>query len=415
MTGALEGVRILDLSRLIAGNMLTMLLADFDADVVKLEQPHVGDTLRGWRVDGRDLYWQVYGRNKRSVTLDLKTDVGREVLIRLASTSHVLVESFRPGTLERLGVGWETLQKVNPALVLVSISGWGLSGSRSRQPGFGTLVEANSGFAAMNGFPDREPLLPPLALADMLAGVYGAFGVVAAVREAERSGNGQQVDLSLFESVFSIMGPTAATFAATGQVPPRSGNRSPVSAPRNIYRTRDGKWIALSATTQAMFVRLAQAIGRGELVTDPRFATNGDRLRNVEALDDLIADFFANLPTSDLLNRMEEAGVTAIAVDDISGLRDSEFFQTRGVVVQGPPSAGEPGGVPMHAPVPRLSGTPATIRRGAPELGEHNSEILYPVTTQAERTLLGIADENPSVARKVSSSLTTTPTTRGEA
>ena len=383
MSGPLEGIRVLDLSRLIAGNTLTMLLADFGADVIKMEQPGVGDTLRGWRVEGEQLYWQVYGRNKRSVTLDLKSSLGSELLLRLVETADVLVESFRPGAMERMGYGWPVLQGLNPRLVCISISGWGLTGSMAQLPGFGTLVEAKSGFAAANGFPDREPVLPPLALADMVAGVYGAFATTLCLRHAAATGRGQLVDLSLFESMFSIMGPVAGVFEATGHVPERSGNRSPTSAPRNLYRTKDERWIALSATTQAMFVRLATAIGRTAWVTDPRFATNGARVANVEELDAAISEYFAARTLEPALAELDDAGVTATAVDNISALIDSEFFKTRGVLTHAPEVAGTVNRS-MHEVVPRLSGSPGAVRTPAPTLGQHNEEILRPLTTDEE-------------------------------
>ncbi|MGH3505231.1 MAG: CaiB/BaiF CoA transferase family protein, partial [Nocardioidaceae bacterium] len=262
--GPLAGVRVVDLSRLVAGNQLSLLLADFGADVVKVEQPGQGDPLRHWTVDGQELHWKVYARNKRSVALDLKAERSRDLLLRLVEGAQVLVESFRPGTLERLGLGPEVLHRTNPALVVVRISGWGQTGSRSERPGFGTLIEAMSGLAAMNGFEDREPVLPPGALADMVAGTYGAFAVLAALRHAEQSGRGQVVDLSLFEPLFSVLGPMAAVYQRTGQVPRRTGSRSESSAPRNVYRTSDDGWVALSGSTQTMTVRLFQAIERPE-------------------------------------------------------------------------------------------------------------------------------------------------------
>ncbi|WP_432842492.1 CaiB/BaiF CoA transferase family protein [Dactylosporangium sp. CA-092794] len=383
MSGPLDGVRILDMSRLIAGNMLTMLLADFGAEVVKVERPRVGDTLRGWKVGGRELYWQVYGRNKKSVTLDLKSEPGRAALLRMVDTADVLVESFRPGTLNQLGLGWDVLRERRPNLVYLPISGWGQTGSLSDRPGFGTLVEAKSGFAASNGFPDREPVLPPLALADMVAGVYGAYAVTLALRHAASTGQGQLVDLSLFDALFSIMGPVAAIHEATGQVPQRSGNRSPISAPRNIYRARDGGWVALSATTQSMFERLAVAMATPELAEDPRFATNAARLAHIDALDAAIGAYFAARSTAEALGELDEAGVTACAVDDIASLVGSEFFRTRRVLTRAPDRAGEPG-VLMHDVVPRLTASPGAVRSPAPRLGEHTAAVLRPLLTDEE-------------------------------
>lgn len=394
LRGPLHGIRVLDLSRLIAGNQLSLLLADFGADVVKIERPGSGDTLRHWVEAGEGLFWKVYSRNKKSLAVDLKQPEGRDLLLRLVADADALIESFRPGALERLGLSPSELLAVNPRLVITRISGWGQTGSMSSQPGFGTLVEAMSGFAAENGFPDREPVLPPGAMADMVAGTYGAFAVLAALRHATASGQGQIIDLSLFEPLFSILGPMAAVYQRTGRVPQRTGSRSQSSAPRNVYRTKDGGWLALSGSTQAMAERLFAAIGRPELLDDPRFVDNTARLAHVEELDAILGAYFGERTLVDNLEAARAAGVTAAPVMDISGLVDSEFFMTRGVLVDGPDCYGrEP--VSMHAIVPRFSETPGTIRTSAPELGQHSvdvaSEVLSPdqVESLKQKGILG--------------------------
>jgi crotonobetainyl-CoA:carnitine CoA-transferase CaiB-like acyl-CoA transferase len=384
--GPLADLQVIDLSRLVAGNQLTMLLGDFGADVIKVEQPGTGDTLRSWRTAGQDLYWKVYGRNKRSITLDLKRGIAREALLRLVSRADILVESFRPGGLEALQLGVRQLRQRNPRLVIVRISGWGGSGSLHERPGFGTLVEAMSGFAVMNGFPDREPVLPPIALADMVAGTYGAFASVMAVTHARESGEGQVIDLSLFESLFSILGPTAGVFKATGRAPTRWGNRSPTSAPRNIYRTADGQWIAVSATTQAMTERLFNVMGRPELIADARFADNSARVQHVLELDAIIAAYFESDGVRQHMARLEAAGVTAVPVCDVGDLLSGEYFSTREIVVHVGASDGP--AVPMHNVVPRLSGSPGVITHAGPALGEHNEEVLRTVLSDAEWTEL---------------------------
>jgi crotonobetainyl-CoA:carnitine CoA-transferase CaiB-like acyl-CoA transferase len=382
----LADLQVIDLSRLVAGNQLTMLLGDFGADVIKVEQPGLGDTLRSWRTAGQDLYWKVYGRNKRSITLDLRRDIAREALLRLVSTADVLVESFRPGGLEALQLGVPQLHERNPRLVIIRISGWGGTGSLHERPGFGTLVEAMSGFAVMNGFPDREPALPPIALADMVAGTYGAFAAAVAVARARDSGQGQVIDLSLFESLFSILGPTAAVFKATGSAPTRWGNRSPTSAPRNIYRTADDQWIAVSATTQAMTERLFNAMGRPDLIADARFTDNSARVQHVMELDAIIAAYFERDDTKQHMARLEAAGVTAVPVCDVGDLLSGEYFSTREVVVDVGATDGP--AVAMHNVVPRLSGSPGAIRHAGPALGEHNEDVLRPIMSDAEWTEL---------------------------
>lgn len=376
--GPLDGIRVLDLSRLVAGNQLTLLLADFGADVVKVERPTSGDTLRHWREDGEGLFWKVYARNKRSVALDLKEPDGRDVLLRLAETADVLVESFRPGTLERLGLGPEVLHDVNPRLVVTRISGWGQTGSMSAQPGFGTLIEAMSGLAAWNGFPDREPVLPPGAMADMVAGTYGAFAVLAALRHVDATGEGQVIDLSLFEPLFSILGPMAAVYRHTGRVPQRTGSRSQSSSPRNVYRTKDGGWLALSGSTQTMAERLFTTMGRADLLDDPRFSDNSARLKHLDELDEILGDYFGQRTLEENITQMRAAGVTVAPVMDIAGLLDTEFFATRGVVVEGRDNPGADG-VAMHQVVPRLSASPGEIRSPAPELGRDTDDVLAEV------------------------------------
>jgi crotonobetainyl-CoA:carnitine CoA-transferase CaiB-like acyl-CoA transferase len=380
--GPLAGIRVLDLSRLVAGNQLTLLLGDFGAEVIKVERPGGGDTLRHWVEGGRELFWKVYARNKKSIAVDLKHAEGHALLLRLVEGADVLIESFRPGTLERMRLGPQELHRVNPRLVVARISGWGQTGSMSGQPGFGTLIEAMSGLAASTGFPDREPVLPPGALADMVAGAYGAFAVLAALRHVGAGGSGQVVDLSLFEPLFSVLGPMAAVYTHTGRVPQRVGSRSQSTAPRNVYRTSDERWLALSASTQTMTQRLLTAIGRADLLADPRFRDNAARLTHANELDTILGDHFGHRTLEQNLTEMRAAGVTVAPVMDIAGLLNTDFFATRGVVVNGPDGDGDT--LPMHAVVPRLSESPGAIRSGAPGLGEHTEEVLRGLLSEAE-------------------------------
>ena len=369
----LDGVRVLDLSRLVAGNMLTLQLADFGAEVIKLE-PAAGDPLRAWREDGVAAYWKVYGRNKKSVRLDLRTEDGKALLARLIPTANVLVESFRPGSMEAAGFGPGQVTLLNPRLVFLRVSGFGQTGPYAHRPGFGSLVEAMSGFAAMNGFADKPPALPNFALADMVAGIQGAFAVMVALREAERpGGTGQVIDLSLLEPLHSTLGPEAAAWRITGRIPPRSGNRASITAPRNVYATSDGGWVALSASTQAMTVRLFKAIGRADMIDDPRFRTNADRLEHVDEVDGVIGAFIGARTLAENLRFFEAAETTVGPVYDAAGFETDPHVRGRGVLVEMEDK--ELGSVPMHAVVPRLSRTPGALRRPAPELGEHEAEI----------------------------------------
>src|SRR5215216_5755143 len=244
----LDGIRVLDLSRLVAGNMVSLQLADFGAEVIKIEDPRKGDPLRDWRVEGVSVHWKVYARNKKSVTLNLRDADGRALLRRLAATAQVFIENFRPGTLEQMGIGPDMLLAANPKLIIVRVSGWGQDGPYRDRPGFGTLVESMSGYAARTGFADREPVLPPTALADMIAGLYGAFAVMVALRRVEvEGGEGQVIDLPLLDPLFSFIATEAPIYNLTGQIRPRTGSRSETTSPRNVFRSKDGRYIGISA------------------------------------------------------------------------------------------------------------------------------------------------------------------------
>ena len=372
-TGPLEGLRILDLSRLVAGNTLSLMLADFGADVVKVEDPGQGDALRDWRVEGVSIHWKVYGRNKRSIALNLRTERGRGLLLQLVETADGFIESFKTGTLEKLGLGPDVLLARNPRLVIVRVSGWGQTGAYSKRPGFGTLVEAFSGFAAKNGFPDRPPVLPNLALADQVSGLCGAFATMVALRHAEKTGMGQVIDLSLLEPLHSILGPDAAIHTMTGRVPQRSGSKSTSTAPRNVYRTKDDRYIAISASMQSMAARVFEAIGRPGLIEQPGFRTHAERVKNPE-VDQMVADFIAARTLDESIAIFEAADVTAGPVYDPAGFAEDPHVKTREVLIRVPDE--EIGEVVMHNIVPRLSESPGQLRRPAPEIGEDTADVL---------------------------------------
>ena len=374
LRGPLADVRVIDLSRLVAGNMLSAYLADFGADVIKVEREGKGDDLRNWREEGWDIYWKVYGRNKRSLVLDLKSDEGLSTLKLLLKHSHIFIENFVPGGLEKMGLGPDVLLEINPALVIVRVSGWGQTGPYKHKPGFGTLVEAMSGFAYLNGFPDRPPALPPLALADMIAGIYGAAGVLTALRVAEKEGRGQVIDLSLFEPIFSVISSEAAKSSLTGQATMRAGNQSSHTAPRNIYLCSDGKHVAMSGSMQSMAMRILDTIGRPELKTDARFETNDGRVKNRDELDGIISAFIGSKTQDENLALFEAAGVTVGPVCSVLDLLDHPYALEREAIVELEDK--DIGSVPMHNIVPRLSESPGGFRYPAPRVGEHTSEIL---------------------------------------
>lgn len=372
--GPLRGYQVLDLSRLVAGNMLSLQLGDFGADVIKIEPPS-GDPLRDWRDEGKSLHWKTYGRNKRSVVLNLRRDADMQALWTLVEHSDVLIENYRPGTLEKMGLAPVRLLERNPDLIIVRISGFGQTGPYAQLPGFGTLVEAMSGFAARTGFPDREPVLPPLALADMIAGIYGASAVSMALLARERGdARGQVIDLSLLEPIFSVLGPEAAIFKTTGKVKQRVGSASNTTSPRNVYACADGKYVALSGSTQTVAQRIFEIIGRPDMIKDPRFATNSDRVKNRALVDEAVGAWFIQHTRDEALRIMREAGATVGPVYDIADAVDDPHFQEREVFldVEDP----DYGQLPMHNILPRMSQTPGVWRRPAPYLGQHTEEVL---------------------------------------
>ena len=369
----LEGIRVLDLSRLVAGGVAGMLMADFGADVVKVEQPGAGDPLRHWTTNGEALWWKVYGRNKRYITLNLKSDDGRAVLQRLVGTFDVVMESFVPGTLEQLGLGWDQMREWNPRLVLVRISGWGQSGPAASRPGFGTLVEAASGFAAMNGEPGGPPIVPAFPLADMTSALYAVNAIMFALYNRDvRGGAGQVVDVALFESLFSMLGPLAAEYAATGTVRERIGSRSRNSGPRGCYPTSDGRWIAASGSTPKMAERFLQSYGLGALLADPRFASNEARVENAAAMDEAVAGAIASRTLAENLDIINRNALTAVAVQTVADIEKDPHWQARELLVDVPDNAGV---VRMHNVVPRMLGTPGAIRSAGGAIGEHNHDV----------------------------------------
>ncbi len=372
--GPLVGVRVLDLSRLVAGNILSVILADFGADVVKVEGTK-GDPLRDWLDAGQPLYWKTYGRNKRSIVLDLHIQAAREILLKLVERSDVLIENFKPGTLEKMGLAPDLLLQINPMLVIVRISGFGQFGPYASLPGFGSLVEAMSGLADRTGFADREPVLPPFPAADMIAGMLGSSATLMALRAVEHGlSKGQVVDLSLLEPLFSLLGPETMSYSLTHSIKERSGSASNTTSPRNVYKCKDGKYVALSASMQSMAERLFEVIGRPDMISDPKFKTNSDRLRNRDEVDEIVGGWFKDRNRSEALEFMRKAGVTAGPVYDIKDVLEDQHFIEREIVVE----VDDPdlGWIPTQNVVPKFTSTPGAIRSAAPKLSEHTDSIL---------------------------------------
>src|SRR2546423_1473275 len=374
MMKPLDGVRVLDLCRMVAGGVCGMLLADFGADVVKVEQPGAGDPLRQWTTEGQPFWWNVYGRKKRYITLNLKTDEGVSLFRQLLPRFDVVIESFVPGTLERMGLGWDVLQADNPSVILVRISGWGQTGPSAQRPGFGTLVEAASGFAAMNGEPDGAPIVPGFPLADMTSALYATNALMFALYNRDvRGGSGQVVDVALFESLFSLLGPLPAEYAATGRLRERNGSRSKNAGPRGCYRTSDGGWIAVSGSTPKMAERFLRAYGLESMLADPRFATNEARVIHGGELDVAICEAIGARTIQQNLAIIDDHKLTAGPVQTVADIEQDPHWRARPLTVDIPDN-GRP--IRMHGVVPRLSATPGEIRWTGGALGQDN-QIVY--------------------------------------
>jgi formyl-CoA transferase len=374
--GPLGGVRVLELGTLIAGPFCAKTLGDFGAEVIKIEAPGEGDPLRAWRKmrNGVSLWWHVQSRNKKSVTCDLRTTGGQEVVRRLARRCHVVVENFRPGALERWNLGWEALSRENPALVMVRISGYGQTGPYRSRPGFAAIAEAVGGLRYVNGFPDRPPARPNLSIGDTIASLHGALGAIMALREAERTGKGQVVDVALYEAVFNCMESLIPEYDGAGYVRERSGSALPGIAPSNLYPCKGGKYVLIAGNADSLFRRLMTAIGREDIRDDPALARNDGRAAQMERIDGAIAAWTSRLSQEEVLQAMEQAEVPAGRIYSAADIAVDPHFAARGMIREIAASDGEPLKVPGVIPV--LSETPGEIRTPAPKLGEHTDEVL---------------------------------------
>ncbi|WP_198297873.1 CaiB/BaiF CoA transferase family protein [Bordetella genomosp. 9] len=388
MEGALAGVKVLDLSNFLAAPMCGMFLSDYGADVLKVERPGKGDEVRYWgeNKNGVGLYYKVINRNKKSVTLDLHTPLGAEAVKRLAADADIVLENYRTGTLEKWGLGYDTLSAINPGLIMIRITGFGQTGPYSDRPGFGTLAEAYAGYAHISGQPDGPPLLPGFGLADSTTGLMGAFLAMVALAEKRRSGRGQYIDLAIYETLLTLLGPQVINYDQLGIVQQRAGSRLPFTAPRNTYRTRDGKWVTVGGSAQSAFVNICETLGVPELVRDPRFADNRQRLRHVEALDDALQRAIERFDLDDLLARSAERRCTMSPVNDVAQILADPHIQARGNIRA--VDDDELGcTLRMQDVVGRLSATPGAIRHPGPRLGQHNREILVDRLGYSEETL----------------------------
>ncbi|MFV0294990.1 MAG: CaiB/BaiF CoA transferase family protein, partial [Hyphomicrobiaceae bacterium] len=367
----------IDISNFLAAPMSAMFLADFGADVIKLERPGTGDEVRYWGRNKNNvgLYYKILGRGKRSVTADLRTPFGVEIVKRLVKDADILIENYRTGTLEKWGIGPDILQAINPGLIIVRVTGFGQTGPYRQRPGFGTLAEAFSGFVHINGEPDRPPLLPGFGLADSTTGLMAAFLASAALHEKRRSGKGQIVDLAIYETLFTLLGPQAIDFDQLGEVQHRQGSRLPFTAPRNTYRTSDGKWVSMAGSAQSTFERICQALEVPDLVKDPRFKDNRVRLDNAKALDDALQAAIGKLEFEDLMQRFLAIDAPVSPVNDIAQIfADPQVIARENIATVEDAELGGP--VRMQNVVGKFSETPGEIKTAGPRLGQHNREVL---------------------------------------
>ncbi|MBT5265437.1 MAG: CoA transferase [Rhodospirillaceae bacterium] len=375
--GPLAGLRVIDAATILAGPQIASLLGDFGADVIKVEHPK-GDPLRhtGIKKDGHGLWWKVVARNKRCVTAKLSDPDGKALFLRLIETADVLIENFRPGTLERWGLGWEDLKAINPRLVMVRVTGFGQTGPYKDRPGFGTLAEAFSGFSHITGEADGPPTLPPFGLADGVAAQYGTFATMFALyeRDAKGSGAGQMIDLSIYEPLFALVGYQPTMFDQTGIVQNRTGNRSVNNAPRNTYKTSDGRWVALSSASPSILRRLLELTGGPGTADDPRFETAESRLAHVDALDAIVGGWIARHDLATVTAEFERVEAAIAPVMDVGQIFEDPQYIARGDVVS--IEDADLGPVRMQSVFPRLSRTPGRIRHTGQNLGQHNDEIF---------------------------------------
>jgi formyl-CoA transferase len=370
-------MRVLELGQLIAGPFCGQLLADYGAEVIKIEDPGVGDPMRNWgreKPHGLSLWWNVVARNKKSVTCNLRTPEGQDLVRRLAETADIVLENFRPGTMERWGLGYEDLSAINPRLVMVRVTGFGQTGPYAKRAGYGSIGEAMGGLRYVVGDPSAPPSRVGISIGDSLAATFGALGALTAIYERDRSGRGQVVDSAIYESVLAVMESLVSEYAVGGYIRERTGPTLPDVAPSNVYPTRDGKQALVAANQDTVFRRLAQAMGRPELASDVRFATHVARGAHQRELDDLIADWTRTLDWADLEAVCEQHGVPAGLMYRAPEMLGDPHFRSRGSIVN--VSHPELGEIPMQNVVPRLSRTPGSIRWPGPELGQHTDEVL---------------------------------------
>mgnify|MGYP001363713458 CR=1 FL=1 len=384
--GPLKGLKVIEMGTLIAGPFCGQILGDFGADVIKIEDPKTGDPMRQW---GRSLpkglspWWPVIGRNKRSIGLDLRTAEGREIARRLIDQADVLIENFRPGTLEKWGMGYETLAAANPRLIVARVSGFGQTGPYASRAGYGLIGEAMGGLRHVTGEPDRPPARAGISIGDSLTAMHAVMGITMALHARERTGRGQMIDAALYESVLAVMENLVTEYDLTGYVRERSGSILPGIAPSNVYPCAEGEMILIGGNGDTVFARLAQAMGQPELAADPRYVSHAARGANQQALDEVIAAWTAGWKLDDLIEHLEAAGIPCGRIFRAPDMLENEQYQAREAIVE----TDHPvfGKVKMQNAFPKLSETPGAVRWPGPELGQHTDEVLGEIGLNAEQ------------------------------
>jgi formyl-CoA transferase len=381
----LEGIRVIDAATLFAGPLAATFLGDFGADVIKVEHPK-GDPIRthGHSRDGVPLWWKMVGRNKRAITLNLSQAAGQELLCELVKTADVLVENFRPGTLERWGLGPDKLQAVNPRLILLRTTGFGQFGPYARRPGFGTLAESMSGFAAITGEPDGPPTLPPFGLADGIAGLAGSIAVLLALYHRDaRGGQGQVIDLAIIEPILTILGSQPTVYDQLGIVQERWGNRSVNNAPRNTYRTRDKKWVAISTSALPIAERVMRLVGHPEVIDEPWFKSGAERAQHADELDRYVSEWIAQRDSEEVTRAFEEAQAAVAPIYDVRDVLQDPQYAALESIISVPDE--ELGQVKMQNVLFRMLGTPGKVRWPGRRLGQDNDEVYAELGVPRER------------------------------
>jgi crotonobetainyl-CoA:carnitine CoA-transferase CaiB-like acyl-CoA transferase len=376
MVQALQDIKVIDIATLFAGPMAATMLGDFGAEVIKVEHPKLGDPVRshGSSKNGVGLWWKMLARNKKSLTLYLGSPEGQEIFKKLIKDADVVIENFRPGTLEKWGLGYEELSKINPRLVLARVTGFGQIGPYAKRPGFGTLAEAMSGFASITGTPDGPPTLPPFGLADGISALTTAYAVMTALHAREITGKGQVIDLAIIEPILTVLGPQVIAYDQLGEIQQRRGNRSSNNAPRNTYITADGKWLAISTSAQAIAERVMRLVGRPELIDEPWFSSGAERAKHADELDAAVGDWIKARNSDEVMREFELAEAAVAPIYDITDIFKDEQFKALDTITT--IQDDELGPIKIQNVLFRLSDTPGEIRNSGPSLGKDTVAVL---------------------------------------